>query len=51
MGGHKERVNMVDVFCICVWKQNNETCWNCSKKGGGEMRENNGGDESYYDLF
>jgi hypothetical protein len=36
-----KRVNIVDVFCICVWKYNNETCWNCSKKQGRGMRENN----------
>jgi hypothetical protein len=27
------RVNMMDVFCLHIWKQNNETCWNYSKKG------------------
>jgi hypothetical protein len=49
-GGGKERgwrrMNMVDGFCICVWKYNNETCWNCSRKGGRGMRENDGGGES-----
>jgi hypothetical protein len=34
---------MVDVFCIHVHKLNNETCGNCSKKRGGELRENDGG--------
>jgi hypothetical protein len=34
---------MVYVLCINVWKQKSETCWNCSKKGGGGMRENDGG--------
>jgi hypothetical protein len=32
-GQHLRSGYMVDVFCIPVWKQNNETCWNCSKKG------------------
>jgi hypothetical protein len=30
----QRRVNIVDVFCIHVWKYNNETCWNSSKKRG-----------------
>jgi hypothetical protein len=35
--GRREGVrNMVDVICIHVWKYNNETCWNCFKKGEGE---------------
>jgi hypothetical protein len=29
------RVNMMDIFCIQVWKEKNETYWNCSKKGRG----------------
>jgi hypothetical protein len=32
------RVKKVDVFCIHIWKWKNETCWNCSKKGRGEVR-------------
>jgi hypothetical protein len=27
-------VNMVDVFCIYVWKYISEACWNCSKEMG-----------------
>jgi hypothetical protein len=26
------RVNM-EVVCIHVWKENNEICWNCPKRG------------------
>jgi hypothetical protein len=30
---------MVKVLHIHVWKWNNETCWNYSKKRGGEVKE------------
>jgi hypothetical protein len=37
--GHKEggvSVYIMDAFYIHIWKLKNESCWNCSKKGGGE---------------
>jgi hypothetical protein len=37
------RVNMVGVFCTCIWKLKNETCWNCAKKRWGEKSDNDGG--------
>jgi hypothetical protein len=37
---------MLEVLCTHVWKWSNETCWNCSKKGEGETKENDGGGES-----
>jgi hypothetical protein len=40
------RVNVLDVFCLYIWKENNETCWNYSKNGRKGMRENYRGDES-----
>jgi hypothetical protein len=33
----------VDVFCIYIGKQKNETDWNCSKKGEKDIREDNEG--------
>jgi hypothetical protein len=41
-GGWTQRVK--DGECgrctlYCVWKQNNETCWNCSKKVEGDEKE------------
>jgi hypothetical protein len=30
----RERERERDAFCMFVWKQNNETCWNGSKKTG-----------------
>jgi hypothetical protein len=41
----------VKVLCTHVWKWNNETYWKCSKTGGGGIKENDGGDESNYNIL
>jgi hypothetical protein len=38
-------VNIVQIFCTYVCKWKNETCWNFSRDGGGEIKDNDGGDE------
>jgi hypothetical protein len=44
-------VDMVEIFCthLCKWK--NETCWNYSRNGGEEIKENDGGGKFKYDEF
>jgi hypothetical protein len=37
------RVYMIEILCTHIWKQKNKTCWNCSKKGEGGKRKNDGG--------
>jgi hypothetical protein len=37
---------MVEKISTHVWKWINETYWNCSKKEGKGIKENDGGDES-----
>jgi hypothetical protein len=38
-----KRVNLVEILCTHVQKWKNETCWNYSRNGGGEIKENDGG--------
>jgi hypothetical protein len=44
------KVNIVQILCthVCKWK--NDTCLNYSRNGG-EIKENDGGDEFKYDIF
>jgi hypothetical protein len=44
-------VNMMEILRTHVWKWKNEVCWNCSRNGGGKIKENDGGSEYNYDIL
>jgi hypothetical protein len=44
-----EKVSQADKKNVCKWK--NEICGNQPRKGGREVKENDGGGEFNYDIF